>query len=190
MARTKKVTPTLDLFLFQQPEQRLLRFLLTEPTTTFNLRVLSSKVKNIRGIGGAEGQLKVLQDLEALGLVEFLDNRKSVRLVNEHYAIPMLKTVSSVMDLEGLRLLLEPISRRGVLFGSRSTGKNRTDSDFDIFVTSDQREEIVRIVESFPMGRDIEVVVWPEEDYEVIEQKDPGLMVKLSKGIQLWGPSW
>jgi len=190
MARSKKVTPTLDHFLFQSPQQKVLRFLLTEPTSTFNLRVLASKLKTIRGIGGAEGQLKVLLELEELGLVEFLDNRKSVRLVNEHYLVSHLKALSSVLDLEGLRTLLEPMSRRGILFGSRSSGKNRTDSDFDLFLTTDQKDEVVRTVESFPLNRDIEVVVWTESDYEEIEQKDPGLEVKLSKGVQLWGPSW
>jgi hypothetical protein len=190
MARSKKLTPTLDQFLFNSPQQKLLRFLLTEATTTFNLRVLSSKVKNIRGIGGPEGQLEVLEELEELGLVEFLDNRKAVRLVNEHYLAPSLKSLSSVMDLEGLRPLLEPLCRRGFLFGSRATGKNRTDSDFDIFVTGENVEEIRRVAESFPLGRDIEVVIWSEDDYEQIESKDAGLAVKLAKGIQLWGPSW
>lgn len=190
MARSKKVVPTLDHFLFSSPPQQLLRYLLTEPTTPFNLRVLSSKVKHIRGIGGAEGQLKVLLEFEQLGMVEFLDNRRSVRLVNEHYAIPSLKALSSVLDLEGLRPLLEPLCRRGILFGSRGTGKNRTDSDFDLFVTGENSAEINRIVESFPLGRDIEVVIFSESDYEEIEQRDPGLAVKLSKGVQLWGPSW
>jgi hypothetical protein len=190
MARAKKITPTLDALLFAQPQQRLLRFLLTEPTTPFNLRVLSSKVKNIRGIGGAEGQLKVLLEFEELGLVEFLDNRKAVRLVNEHYLVPTLKMLASVMDIEGLRTLLEPLCRRGILFGSRGTGKNRSDSDFDLFVSSEQKDEVIRITEGFPLGKDIEVVVWPEADYEDMDRKDPGLAKKLSKGIQLWGPSW
>jgi len=190
MAKSKKLTPTLDHFLFNSPQQKLLRFLLTAPTTTFQLRVLTSKIKNIRGIGGPEGQLEVLQELEELGMVEFLDNRRSVRLVNEHYAVPKLKALSSVMDLEGLRPLLEPLCRRGFLFGSRGTGRNRTDSDFDIFVTGDNADEIRRVAESFPLGRDIEVVIWSETDYEQLETKDPGLAVKLAKGVQLWGPQW
>jgi hypothetical protein len=190
MARSKKLTPTLDTFLFNSPQQRLLRFLLTEATTTFNLRVLSSKIKNIRGIGGPEGQLEVLSELEALGIVEFLDNRKAVRLVNEHYLVPTLKALSSIMDLEGLRPLLEPHCRRGYLFGSRATGSNRTDSDFDLFVVGENAEEIRRVAESYPLGRDLEVVVWPEDEYEHLESKDPGLAVKLANGIQLWGPSW
>ena len=47
MARAKKPLPTLDGLLFVTPEQKLLRFLISEPTTAFTPRTLSSKLKGV-----------------------------------------------------------------------------------------------------------------------------------------------
>jgi len=190
MARVRKPQPTLDLLLFQSPEQKVIRFLLTEPTTTFLLRVLASKLKGVRGLGGAEGMLKILVQLEELGLVEFVDNRRSVRLVDEHPSILVLKVLSAHCDLEGLKVLLQPFCSKGILFGSRASGRSRTDSDFDLFVVTDDGAQAKRVAESFPLGRTIELVAWSPADYDDIDKKDPGLAQKLSRGTVIWGSTW
>jgi len=168
----------------------VLKLLLTESTTAFTLRVLTSKVKTVRGVGGSEGLTEILAELEALGVVEFINNRREVRLVNEHYLVPHLKRLSAICDLEGIRQIIEPICRRGILFGSRASGRSRTDSDYDLFVVTDRSEDVCRMVEQHPMGKKVEVIAWSESDFDAIEQKDAGLARKLESGIQLWGPMW
>src|SRR5579872_1672318 len=110
MARVRKSPPSLESIFFSTPEQRVLRLLLGEPTTTLTPRVISSKLKGVRGLGGVEGIVKVLHDLEGLGLVDFVDNHRAVRLHDENTVAHMLKTFAAICDLEGLRKLLEPIS--------------------------------------------------------------------------------
>ena len=68
MARAKKAAATLDGLFFATPEQKVLRVLLNEPTTTFSLRIFASKLKGIRGLGGTEGLMSVLKELEELNL--------------------------------------------------------------------------------------------------------------------------
>ena len=92
MARTNKPQLSLDTIFFVTPEQKLLRFLMTEPTTAFTPRVLSSKLKGVRGLGGVEGITKILKSLQELGLVIFLNNNREVCLQNDHPAIQLLKT--------------------------------------------------------------------------------------------------
>ena len=190
MAKARKVDPMFDSLLFNTPIQRVLKMLLTESTTAYTIRVLTSKVKGVRGVGGGEGLTEILADLETLGVVEFINNRREVRLVNEHYLVPHLKRLSAICDLEGIRQLVEPMSRRGVLFGSRASGRSRTDSDYDLFVVTDRADEVRRTVEQHPMGRKVEVVAWSEADFDGIEQKDPALARKLEAGVPLWGPMW
>src|SRR3954469_24041334 len=103
MARTNKPQVTLDTIYFVTPEQKLLRFLMTEPTTAFTPRVLSSKLKGVRGLGGVEGITKILKSLQELGLVIFLNNNREVCLQNDHPAIQLLKTFCAISDLEGLK---------------------------------------------------------------------------------------
>jgi hypothetical protein len=190
MARVKKPAPTLDSILFATPEQRVLRLLLSEPTTSFSIRVISSKLKGIRGLGGAEGIMEVLERLQELGFVDFLDNRRAVKLQDENTTVGILKTVGAICDIEGLKRLLEPLSSKGILFGSRSNGRARSDSNYDLFVVTDQPDECLQIGRGYPLGKAIEITAWTPEQYVQIGSRDSALQHKLNNGIMLWGSSW
>src|SRR5437879_807821 len=114
MARVKKSQPTLDSIFFSTPEQKVMRLLLSEPTTAFTPRVISSKLKGVRGLGGMEGLMKILNELQELGLVDFVDNHRAVRLHDDSTCVQLLKRFGALCDLESLRLLLEPISSKGI----------------------------------------------------------------------------
>jgi len=167
-----------------------MRLLLSEPTTAFTPRVISSKLKGVRGLGGAEGIMRILHDLEALELVTFLDNHRAVRLHDDEPVVHLLKTFLAVCDLEGLKRLLMPLSTKGILFGSRARGRSRSDSDYDLFVVTDNPEEVRRIAAGHPLGKSLEVVAWTAEQYDDIGKLDVELEEKLSSGMLLWGSSW
>src|SRR5271168_2913488 len=112
MARVRKPQPTLESIVFATPEQKVLRLLLSEPTTSFTPRVISSKLKGVRGLGGAEGLARILNDLQALGLVDFVDNHRAVRLQDDNSFVQIMKTVAAVSDVETLKKLLEPVSTK------------------------------------------------------------------------------
>lgn len=190
MARDRKPQPSLDTLFFTTPEQKVLRLLLSEPTTVFTPRVISSRLKGVRGLGGVEGLMKTLDEFHAIGLVDFVDNQRAVRLHDDHPVVQHLKVFSAVCDLESLRTLAEPISSKGVLFGSRALGKARSDSDYDLFVVSKVPEEVTKVAQHHPLRKCIELVVWTPEMYQEIEKTDPGLERKLKNGIVLWGSNW
>lgn len=192
MERVKKTKakPTLDSLLFVTPEQKLLRFLVSQSTTTFTPRVLSSKLKGVRGLGGADGLNRILKSLQEVGLVEFKDNDRAVSAQNDHTAVRFLKTFSSYCDLEGIRELLETLSIKGVLYGSRATGEARSDSNYNLLVITNFPAEVLDAVEKHPMGRDIALnAVTPDQAAE-LQNKDPILAEKIAKGIVLWGSTW
>ena len=101
-----------------------------------------------------------------------------------------LKRFAAICDLENLRKLLEPVSTKGILFGSRATGKARSDSDYDLFVVTETPNEVRQIAGSHPLGKNIEIVAWTPEKFSEIEKQDPKLASKLEAGIILWGSSW
>lgn len=189
MARVRKPQPTLESICFSTPEQKVLRFLLSEPTTTFTPRVISSKLKGIRGLGGIDGIMKILAQFGELGLVEFCDNQRSVRLRDDAPSIKILKTFTALCDLDGLRSLLEPISTKGILFGSRAEGKAASDSTYDLCVVSDSPEQVRRITEQHPIGRQVELSTYSSDDYNVIERKEPSKAKQIDGGIIVWGSS-
>jgi hypothetical protein len=190
MARVKKSQPTLDSIFFSTPEQKVMRLLLSEPTTALTPRVISSKLKGVRGLGGAEGLMKILTELQELGLVDFVDNHRAVRLHDEGPSIHLLKRFIAICDLESLKQLLEPICAKGILFGSRASGRARSDSDYDLFVVSDTPGHAVEIAARHPLGKLIEIVAWTPDQFERIGSTDPGLQQKLQSGVMLWGSGW
>ena len=115
MDRNRKQKESLDGFFFASPEQKLLRFLLTEPTTTFTPRVLSSKLKGVRGLGGVEGIKKILGDLSEMEIIHFVDNNKAVRLNNDLLPVRLMKGFSAICDLEDLIQALREHSSKVIL---------------------------------------------------------------------------
>lgn len=190
MARTKKTKVTVDSLFFVTPEQKLMRFLLTEPTTTFTPRVLSSKLKGVRGLGGVDGITRILADLNSVGLVHFVNNNQAVCLHNDNTYVAAMKALSALCDLEGIKELLEPISTAGILFGSRATGRARSDSNYDIYIVTQTPEEVRKVVTRHPLGRKIELTVTDPDEYTRIDKRDPSLAQKLSEGVMMWGTSW
>jgi predicted nucleotidyltransferase len=152
--------------------------------------VISSKLKGVRGLGGTEGILRILHELQELGMVDFVDNNRSVRLHDDNTSVHVLKTFSAICDLESLKKLLEPVSSKGILFGSRSTGKARSDSDYDLFVVSETPEEVMKIGRGHPLGRAVELVVWTSDQYQDIRKTDSSLEEKIKQGLVLWGTHW
>ncbi|MGK5089327.1 nucleotidyltransferase domain-containing protein [Bdellovibrionota bacterium FG-2] len=187
MARVKKIQPTLEFLFFSTPEQRVLKLLISEPTTTFSLRVIASRLKGVRGVGGSEGLTEILSELQGLGFVEFVDNNRAVRLQDDGAVVQMLKRFSAICDLEGLIQTLSPISTKGILFGSRATGRARSDSDYDLFVVSETPEEIRKIALRHPLGRRIELIAWTPDQYSEVDEEDQKLALKLGQGVVLWG---
>jgi hypothetical protein len=190
MARVRKPQPTLESVFFATPEQKVLRMLLSESTTSFPIRVLSSRLKGVRGLGGVEGITQILTTLEELGLVDFVDNRRSARIHDDNATVHSLKRLAAICDLQSLRTLLEPLSSKGLLFGSRATGRSRSDSDYDLFVVTDVPEQVREVAGSHPLGKALEIVAWTPESYGQINSQDPGLVRKLEQGIVLWGSTW
>src|SRR4051812_460061 len=119
MARAIKTPATWDSIFFQSPEQKVLRFLLSSRDTTYSLRVLVSKLKGVRGLGGIQGLEKILVTLEEAGLVSFIDNRKGIRVQDEHPANVVGRELWAACELESLQLQLQPISSKGVLLGAQ-----------------------------------------------------------------------
>ena len=190
MVRARKPQPTLDALFFSTPEQKVMKFLLSESTTTFTSRVISSKLKGVRGLGGAEGIAKIMAELNQLGLVEFVDNNRAVRLQDDAPVVTILKIFASMCELEGLKNMLAPISTKGVLFGSRAEGKSRSDSDYNLLIVTDTPEEVEKIATGYPLGKQLSLVVKTPEAFSDMNREQPAMAQKIERGIVLWGSSW
>jgi len=182
-SRVKKPeTSSLEELLFSTAEQKLIRLLLTESTTTFPLRQLSNRLKGVRGVGGPEGLKQMLQKLTSVGMIDWVDHDRAIRLRDDEGRIELLKVLSSVCDLESLRESLESLCPRGFLVGARAEGRGTTDSDYEVAVICEQPDEAVRIARGHPLGKRIILHILSSDDYRDEIQK-------FSRYVVLWGSS-
>ncbi len=185
--RSKGTVQSLDSIFFVTPEQRLMRFLLNECTTSFTPRVLSSKLKGVRGLGGADGIKKILDKLAEIGMIQYIDNNRAIVLRNEHVGCRILKGFGAACDLEGLSQMLEPLATKAILYGSRTTGISRSDSNYDLLVVTANPNEVRDIVEKHPMGKKIDLLTISPEAFLKVDSDKPALAKDLARGIILWG---
>lgn len=190
MARVKKPQPTLETVFFSTPEQKVVRFLLLEPTTTFTSRVISSKLKGLRGVGGPEGIDLILKDLSIAGLIEYVDNGRAVRLREECCGVKVLQKFSALCDLESLKSVLEPVSTRGILHGARAKGEVTSDSAYELVVVSELPVEVKKLTSRHPLAKRLEMMTVTPDDFLSLDRKQPILAGKLAQGIVVWGPTW
>lgn len=190
MVRARKQVPSLDTLFFSTPEQKVVRLLLSEPTSTFSVRTIASRLKGVRGLGGVDGINEVLENLHQVGLLDYVDNKRGVRLRDEGMTVRLLKTFSAICDLEGLRGLLEPISTRGVLFGPRAEGEAETDGEYDLLVVTQVSGEVEQVVARHPLSKLLRLTALSPEAYSSVDSDQPELARRLGRGVVLWGSSW
>jgi predicted nucleotidyltransferase len=101
-----------------------------------------------------------------------------------------MKTFCAISDLEGLKQMIEPMSTKGVLFGSRASGKSRSDSNYNLLVVSETPEEIKKVTSRHPLGKKLEPMVLTPDEFNSTSGKNKELSKQFDDGIHLWGSTW
>lgn len=183
MARATKTPATWDSIFFNTPEQKVLRYLLSSREISYSLRVLVSKLKGVRGLGGIQGLEKILVSLEEAGLVSFIDNRRGIRIQDEHGANLIGRRLWGICEIESLHVQLRDVSTKGVLLTVNP-------GDIELYVISDRADEVRRLTEQHPMGKLVSLVIQTREEFEALAKKDSKLHARVSQGTLVWGSSW
>lgn len=183
MARALKTPATWDSIFFATPEQKVLRYLLSSRETSYTLRVLVSKLKGVRGLGGIQGLEKVLTELEEAGLVHFVDNRRAIRISDEHSGNQIVRRLWGLCELESLYTQLQPLSSKGVLLGTNP-------GEINLYIVTEQPEEVRKLSEQHPMGKLAVLNLQSRDQFDSLAKKEPKLWASLNQGVLIWGSSW
>lgn len=183
MARATKTPATWDSIFFSSPEQKVLRYLLSSRETTYTLRVLVSKLKGVRGLGGIQGLEKILTELEEANLVHFIDNRRAIRISDEHAGNQVVRRLWGLCELESLYVQLQPFSTKGVLLGTAP-------AEINLYVVTEQPDEVRKLTEQHPMGKLAILTLQTRDQFDSLAKKDAKLWASLNQGVLVWGSSW
>ena len=141
----------LNKHLIDTVNQRVLSFLAKFCDQEFYERQIAQK------IGIAYGSAnRALNQLYSTGAIRRRQEGKMYfySVDSSDAAIVEFKKLVNIMLIEPLTKDLKALAHRIILYGSCAQGTDTSQSDLDLFIVSDDREKVLRVIESFnfPLG--------------------------------------
>jgi len=101
------------------------------------------------------------------------------------------KKLTNIILIEPLVEELKNISSRIVLYGSCAQGTDTSQSDLDLFVVSDNREQVAEVLNnfSFPLGyEDVHIQLVTKSSTELLQagESEQTFLEEVEQGIILW----
>ncbi|MDD5013071.1 MAG: nucleotidyltransferase domain-containing protein [Candidatus Pacebacteria bacterium] len=165
--------------IFTTATQKILDFLIANTDKQSTEKEITEKT----GVKKSAVNL-ALKELVKDGLLEKEKiGRTSVHsLSKDHAIIKELKILQNIIQIYPLVEKIKPLSQKIVLFGSSARGTNTTESDIDIFVQSNNPEEIKRIIDSSELKERIQLIVKMPKEMVVINKEKPLIFQEIDKG--------
>lgn len=174
--------------IFPTNELKILSFFTLRPDDSFHVRELSRRTK--LSLGGTN---KALTSLYNQGLL----NRKRIglnlvyTLNRNNIIVRKLGIISILAELEPLKDQLEEFSGLIILFGSFARGENTADSDLDLLIIGNKKDNIQDWIDSFMLDKEddfpkIQAIIRTPVEWMALEDNDPVFFSEVSKGIVLW----
>ncbi|MBN1899109.1 MAG: nucleotidyltransferase domain-containing protein [Spirochaetes bacterium] len=173
-----------DIFI-KSPEQKILSLFAMNPDQSFYLRQISRRL-NI-SLGAVHGALLILEENGIL-VSQDIGKTKIFKLERSNFIIKIFKTLNTLLILEPLIHLIKENSSSIILYGSYSTGTFTTESDLDLFIVSEEKENIKNLIESFSRKTDLEIrpIIMNLVERIKLENEDPEFYNEINHGITLW----
>jgi len=151
--------------------------------------VLSAKEisKKTRSSKGSTNQtLRLFLKLDVLSR-EKKGNLFLYRLNADNFVLKQFKIFESVLYLQRLVREIQPYSYEIILFGSRADGSNGEKSDIDLYIRTEYKKEVKKIISKYA-DVDVKLQAIIEDPLESVETKKENKVFhkQVAKGISLW----
>ncbi|MCX5699796.1 MAG: nucleotidyltransferase domain-containing protein [Candidatus Omnitrophica bacterium] len=166
-------------------EQRVLSLFVANQDKVFYSREVSRKLKI--SIGAISNALRLLEKNNVLiSEKKGKTNLYTLKLPNEY--LERFKILNTLLTLEPLVEKLNNISRRTILYGSYAAGTFTPDSDLDLFIISEKRDEVLKAVSNFKANTAFEIkpVIKKQIEWMQLEKSNPEFFAEVNRGIILW----
>lgn len=163
--------------------QKILGFLCDHPNDSF----YSSQITQKTGlsIGGVNQALRLLKKNNLLkadkkGRMTFYQVDASSPIIRQ------FKVFRTILSLDPLVKKLQSFANKAVLFGSCAEGINTEDSDVDLLVVSNQKDDVNNVLAKFKNKQKIQLILKSPQEYISLEKKEPVFFAEIEKGTSLW----
>lgn len=124
-----------------------------------------------------------LKELEHNGLV-LREKRGKMSFWKADDAIPLTKELKKTLNLASIFPLvqkLKEISKRIILFGSTASGIDTSESDIDLLVLTEKKNEVLQEIRAFKTDRAIKPVIQTALEYATSRKKDKAFYEQVAK---------
>jgi len=97
-----------------------------------------------------------------------------------------IKIILSILDLNPLVEKLKSESIKIVLFGSLATGMNKSNSDIDLFILTNNPKNVRKIINESALAERIQLIAKTPVEMLKINKNKPLLFQEIEKGRVLW----
>jgi predicted nucleotidyltransferase len=171
------ITPTL---------MAVLEFFLENSLNEYHEREIVRRTGVSKGSAG-----KILKLLTNFGFLTRTEKgRLAIYRLNQNEAtVRQFKVLISVFTLKTLTDKLKVNSKRIMLFGSCALGTDTKESDIDLLVVSDKKEEVGKAISEFNKknSRRVSPITVDMNEYIRLKREDKPLYENIERGITLWG---
>jgi len=163
--------------------QKVLNFLIQEPGREY----LSSEIHKSTGISKA-GINFSLKDLVKAGFVK-IQKKGKFYIYSAKFANPVIKQIKIASMLIFLTAFLNKLKKSAIkiiLFGSVARGENDKNSDIDILVITNNRDEVEKNIRSRFRRLKLQLIIRTPVEYAEMEKKEKIFYKEVERGIILW----
>lgn len=100
--------------------------------------------------------------------------------------IKQLKVLQTIIDLQALIIKIKDCSEKILLFGSCARGENLPDSDVDLLILTNSKEEIKHCLAKFSLKKKLQPILRSPLQFNEMESKEPVFFEEIARGITLW----
>lgn len=104
-------------------------------------------------------------------------------------ANPSLRQYKVFLNVLALKPLAEKLKGHAlkiVLFGSSGRGEDTAQSDFDLFILTDEPAMARKLIEQTHMDRKIQAVIMKPLEWSEKQRKDAAFAAEIGRGLVLW----
>lgn len=164
-------------------EQKIIELLADYPEREFYGQEIAEKTKCSKA--SASGILKNLSEKKIV-FKNVRGHMKFYQINQKNTAVKKFKINSALEKLTPLASRLEKFSRKIILFGSASRGEQTAGSDIDLFVLSNGKNEIRKIIKKAGGGLRIKAIVKTQSEWSEMETQEPEFYREIKNGITLY----
>lgn len=171
-------------YLYHHTPLKLLSFVSNQPGEVFSANEISRLAKSSKG---ATNQiLRLLLGLDILSR-ERKGNLFLYRLNADNLVLRQFKIFENLLSLQGLVKKIQEYCYEIILFGSCADGSNTKESDMDLFIITEHKKEVRRIVAEYKTV-DVKYQVIIQDPLESVSSKkeDSVFHGQIKKGITIW----